>query len=179
LKEEVVVIKIDKRENDLGKFIKISHFPAPREKVENENILHLVVYGVIKYQDRYLVLKRSVGGEKELKNTYALGVGEHVKPGETLIDALKRGIYEELGIKDIEINPLPIGIIQATKLPVDRRHLGVIFLCRLDNIANIRIQEEELKEVKFCTVKEIEELIESKSFNNWAIMVANNLILEK
>lgn len=120
----------------------------------------LVVRCVIKYGGAFLLIKQKNKSNKE----YFLFPGGHVEEGENLQSALKRELYEELGI---EVLPQKILFTRETDSPFDKC-LEIFFMCKTkskkSSIKTFQkgvVGQEELISVNFFQKNE---LIHLKSF---------------
>lgn len=116
-------------------------------------------------QGEILIQKRS---SKKLKypGAFDLSASEHVKAGESIVEAAKRGLQEELGIE------IPLKIIQ----PLHRQ--DITYQTTADNIIDnelvetylgiydgqFKIDPVELAEVKFFTIAEINQMLKNPKF---------------
>jgi predicted NUDIX family phosphoesterase len=115
----------------------------------NESYQQIIPYIIFKYQDKYFLyryLKQAY--EQRLMNDYIIGVGGHVnkediKPGEDVLEAGRdREWDEEVEYKDELINKKLIGILKDSGRPVERVHLGLVYLFE-GLTPNISVKEKE------------------------------------
>lgn len=80
-----------------GNFIKV----VSKREAHVEGLLHkAVISSVIDSRGRYLLTKASTG--RQDGGQYVFPSGGHVSAGESEDDALKREVYEELGLQDFK-----------------------------------------------------------------------------
>lgn len=132
-----------------------------------ENIMLSVVY-IKNAKGEYLIQKTS----KEKGSKYS-STGGHVIHGETGLEAIKRELEEELGIitttKDIKH-------ITTFKYPTKQCIFNVYMLNMDIDLSNIILQEDEVAEVKYFSVKEINNLINTKEFLESHAYIFNHYI---
>jgi len=101
-----------------------------------------VVVGLISKNDEILLIKH------KRKNMW-LPVGGHVERGETLIEALKREIKEELNI-EVDVDTEPFYVM---KEPNELTHH---FNCIIKN-GTMKIKKDEITDYKWFSKKDLEE----------------------
>jgi isopentenyldiphosphate isomerase len=90
--QKELVPRVDENDNLLGL--------VDRKDAYLNGWIHRGVHAVVlNNKGQYLVPQRSAS-KSTWPEHYDLGLAETVKPNETYIDALKRGLHEELGIND-------------------------------------------------------------------------------
>lgn len=131
--------------------------------VWQEGIYHQGVdVWIINCENKILIQKRAA--EKRFEpNVWAMTGGCVIK-GESILNALKREVLEELGIK--------LDIAKAIKIKRYRTEniwLDVYVVKQDVNLNEVVIQKEEVSEVKFATFSEIERLYKDDMFmkNRW------------
>jgi len=149
----------------------------PRDKVENdENYRQLIPYVVIKNKEEkiFIVKRTNKTTEKRLHNNYSLGMGGHINDqdkGSNNFQIFKNGMYREISeeINFIgDFNPEIKGWIYSNQTPVDKVHMGLVYIL---NVENASIKEVENFEGGFKNIKEI-----SKYYNkleSWSKIVYN------
>lgn len=116
----------------------------------NEHIALSVIF-IENSEGKFLIQKTS----KEKGNVFST-TGGHVDSGETPLDAIKREAKEEIGV-NIENDDIQDYGYLMFDMP-----LRFIFYVKKDiDINSISLQKEEVDYVKYMTVEEIQELIES------------------
>ena len=119
---------------------------APREAVEeDERLRQPIPYAVLVYEGRlWRMRRREKGGERRLVGLYSLGVGGHVNPEdlsrEPITWALFRELFEEAGVRAKKVRRL--GLILTDATPVERVHVGVLYLVEPDRRPVVREVEK-------------------------------------
>ena len=108
------------------------------------------------------MLQKRCAEKKLYPNTWDIAVGGHISSGEDAITTVKRELEEELGI-----NANSVSIELIDKITEKLVNNGVIsneyvsiFVIYMDiDINNIRLQKEEVSEVRWCSKAELNEFI--------------------
>lgn len=139
-------------------------------KVEDKDIIHEkgiwhreVAVWIMNTKGEILLQKRA-STKKHHPNIWGLTAG-HVEAGEDVESAIKRETLEELGI-NID-NFKKINIIKNGELHAScnqqNNHFGYHFFANVDyDINDYVIQKEELSEVKYISLEELEEIVKDK-----------------
>ena len=115
--------------------------------------------------DKTLLQKRSA--LKPLyPNTWDIAVGGHIDTGEDDITAAKRELSEELGLDPLLFDFKFAG--KTTESLIDggiicNEWVSIFVVAANIDINSIKLQEEEVSEIKWCTKKELNDFIENKN----------------
>jgi len=118
----------------------------PRERVEeDERYRQPIPYAVLVYEGMLWRMRRKPkGGEKRLVGRQSIGVGGHVNPEdlcrEPVTWALYRELFEEAGVRAMRVRRL--GLILTDATPVERVHVGVLYLVVPDRRPAVREAEK-------------------------------------
>ena len=116
-------------------------------------------------EGRYLIQKTS----KEKGNRFS-STGGHVTHGENGLDTIKRELEDELGITNVDDE---IQYVKSFKYPTKNCIFNVyLLIIELE----IKLQEEEVAEVKFLTCKEIKDIISHGDFLESHAYIFENFI---
>ena len=114
---------------------------------EDENYVQPIPYAaVIDSKGRILIYERK-GSEKRLHGKLSIGVGGHIKSGESVFNALVRELREEVGIEHKEISSIKyLGAYYNDKSgeKVDKVHVGLMFIVKL-NVPLVEVVSKELE----------------------------------
>lgn len=123
---------------------------------KGKNIMLSVIF-IRNREGNYLIQKSS----KE-KGGYYSSTGGHVTHGENGLDTIERELEEELGITNIENE---IHYIKTFKYPT-KECIFNVYLLEVEqlDLSKLKLQKQEVEEVKFLTCKEIEILKEKGEF---------------
>lgn len=150
--------------NELGEFTgKI----ATREECHKKGLWHRAVYAFIIDNNGNVLLQKRSANKKLWPNMWDVTVGGHVNCGEFGRQALIRETKEELGI---EINDDDIKyLVGSTSIneqgDIINKHYNECYLITKNiDISTIKLQKEEVSEVKYFSKKELLERI-SNNYN--------------
>lgn len=126
----------------------------------------LIPYILVQWRGQLLrYLRGGKGGEARLHAKASLGIGGHVNDddGTDPADAehifalgLQRELKEELETGDAVPELEPLGLINDDSDPVGQVHLGVVYLARYPDDADIRGRDEAIESPEFLTPAAIE-----------------------
>ncbi len=86
---------------------------AARHVVHARGLWHRSAHVFLFDHHRALYVQRRAAGKDLYPNRWDFSVGEHLKPGESFIEGARRGLLEELGIRDVPLAPMQ-GVHRAT-----------------------------------------------------------------
>ena len=144
--EEILDV-VDEKDNVLGQ--------KPRSEVEQKGLLYRSTEIIVLVNGKLLVEKRAATKSKRPSH-YSL-VGETVKAGETYEEAARRGVEEETGLDVAGLKSIGKTIIRDKK--ENDFYIMGIFTC--EGKGKIKMQKEEVDEIKLLSEKEVEKLISS------------------
>ncbi|OGI67873.1 hypothetical protein A2738_03260 [Candidatus Nomurabacteria bacterium RIFCSPHIGHO2_01_FULL_42_15] len=136
MQDEELVDIVDENMN----FLKI----APKKDAHIEGLLHkAVIANVIDSQGRYLLTKPSKG--RQDASQYVFPAGGHVSAGEGEDDALKREVFEELGLKDFKFEFVGRAIFNREVIGRKENHFFNLYKVFSDQEPNIGHEHEDYK----------------------------------
>lgn len=124
---------------------------------ENPEYIQPIAYGLLRYNDQVLLLKRKKPGHS-LHNTQNLWAGGHVSDKDDGTDpiatALEREIAEEIFIRDcFEINREPVCLLRTNETERASRHIGVLFEINIKNSDAAAALEKEFRETRSSSME--------------------------
>ena len=131
---------------------------ATREECHEKGLWHRAVYGFVFNKNGDVLLQKRSANKKLWPNLWDITAGGHVLSGEFGKSALIREIKEELGVKveDNEIDYLVGSISTNIKGDIINNHFNECYIVTKDiDIADVKLQEEEVSAVKWFTKQEI------------------------
>ncbi len=144
-----------------------------RGDVEEDTLYQQIIpYIVFNHKDKYFIYKYlPKAGESRLIDTYQLGVGGHINPGDgengdVLESGMMREWSEEVNYKGNFLNKKLVGILNDDTNPVEQVHLGLVYNFTGDS-SDIQIKETDKMEGRLVGLKDIAEYIK----NNQGIWV--------
>ena len=135
---------------------------------ENEHIAVSVIF-IENDNGEFLIQKTSQEKGGEFSST-----GGHVDSGETPLEAIKREVKEEIGI-NIDNDQIE----EYGFLLYDKPLRYIFYLRKNINLNNVKVQKEEVEYVKYMTVQEINELIETNQMLKSHGIMFNELMDKK
>lgn len=137
---------------------------ATREECHEKGLWHRSVYAFIFNEKGEVLLQKRSSNKKLWPNLWDITAGGHVLAGEFGIQALIREVKEELGIdiKEDEIKYLVGSTSSNIKGKIKNNHFNECYIVTKNiDISQLKLQEEEVSDVKWFTKQEILERIEN------------------
>lgn len=134
---------------------------------------------IINSDNKVLIQKRSIQ-KKLYPNVWAM-TGGSVILGENAKDAIVREAKEEL---NIEIDANKLILITKIKLPSYSLFIEAYIIKQDYDIDKMKLQEEEVSDVKWATIEEIDNLVNTGNFigdNRWSLVreiVKKEIVIE-
>ena len=137
-----------------------------RNKAHKTGVWHGAIHILIVSNDRNKTfLQKRSSNQKIYPNTWDIAVGGHISSGEDDITSAKRELEEELGLKSDNLKLDKIDRI-TEKLKNNRiisnEYVSIFVIYTDFDIKDIKLQASEVSEAKWCTKKELNELINNK-----------------
>lgn len=135
---------------------------ATREECHKKGLWHRAVYAFIIDDEGNVLLQKRSANKKLWPNLWDVTVGGHVDSGEFGRQALVREVKEELGIAidDDDIKYLVGSTSINEKGDIINKHYNECYLITKNvDVSKIKLQEEEVSEVKYFSKKELLERI--------------------
>ena len=136
---------------------------ASRDRCHTEGLWHRAVYGFVIDKNKNVLLQKRSANKRAWPNMWDVPVGGHVDGGEVGRQALIREAKEELGldITDDEIKYL-VGSASIDTAKGINKHYNECYLILKDvDISEIKLQKEEVSEVRYFSKEEILERIDN------------------
>ena len=124
---------------------------APRSLVHNgSKLLHPVVHlHVINHNKAILLQKRPLSKQIQ-PGKWDTAVGGHISAGETLEQALKKEAFEEIGLVDFSAKKQKVYKWES------QIEAELVYLFTTFDYKNVKVQSDEVEEIRFWTKKQIE-----------------------
>ena len=136
---------------------------APRSEAHKKGLYHRGVNVFVVNNKGEIFLQRRSENKDTNPGKWCYGAGEHLKPGETYEEAAKRGLEEELGIKEskpVLIRGAKLIEVVHTNGKIDKE-FDALFVVKAEG--PFKLDPSEVAEGKFLKMSEIEEKIKSNS----------------
>jgi mutator protein MutT len=154
---------VDENDKIIGSF--------PRKEVMDNNMLHHGAMVFVINSKQQIYVHKRVKTKRVYGGMWDMFFGGAVESGETYLEAAKRELEEELGIKDASLEFIKKTRYQDKIINV----FTEIYICIHDG--PIKIQETEIEEVRIMTIGELEEFMKKEKFCGDALK--NKDILKK
>lgn len=145
--------------NELGEF---TGKVASRKECHKNGLWHRAVYAFVIDENKNVLLQKRASKKRLWPNMWDVTVGGHVDSGEFGRQALIREAKEELGIEitDYDIKYL-VGSTSINKqTDIINKHYNECYLITKNiDISNIKLQKDEVSEVKYFSKEELLERI--------------------
>lgn len=133
-------------------------YAVTKEEAHRKGYLHRTVIAELKNKNNEWILVKQAPDRQD-KGLYVSPVGGHVRSGETLEDALKREVLEEIGITDFTYTYIDKAVFYREVLGRKENHLFILFEVFSDN--DIRLNGESVGYKRFTTQQLKKELREN------------------
>ena len=137
-----------------------------KSEAHKKGIWHSSIHILIVSKDhKKTLLQKRCEDKKLYPNTWDLAVGGHVGAGEETITSAKRELSEELGLNPEDYN---FEFIEITKEMlnnngvISNEFVSVYKIISDIDLSKIKLQKEEVADVRWFTKKEFNELIDKK-----------------
>ena len=134
-----------------------------RKKAHEKNLWHRHVTSWIMNTKGEILLQKRAASKPRNPNKWAK-TGGHVDSGENETDAIQREIKEELGIDVPREQAKVVSIYKSTN--PENRFFGYNYIFVIDyKIEGFILQKEEVSEVKYFSIEQLEEIKQNKDPN--------------
>lgn len=145
----------DENNNYLG-------YSLERKEIHEKNLYHRHVSSWIMNYDGLILLQQRSFSKNKNPGMWAK-TGGHVDAGETVEDAIKREVFEEVGLK-VDDNQVACNEIFKSNGKEHYYAYNFIFFTNL-GVSDFILQKDEVEKVKYFTIEEMEELYNNKDMN--------------
>ena len=134
-----------------------------RKQIHDKNLWHRHVTSWIMNEKGEILLQKRAATKERNPNKWAK-TGGHVDAGESVEEAIKREVKEEIGI-DVDKNQLKVIDIHKSKNP-NNKYFAYNFIFIINTkLEEFRLQEEEVAEVKYFSIGELEQIKKENNEN--------------
>lgn len=150
--------------------------PKPRDEVHRNGYWHRTTHiWVLNNEKQIICQKRSL-----LKDTnpgkWSAFFGGHLAPKQDYLDGALQELKEESGIDVSKNDP---HFFQIHKCISDKEFQGIYYVEWSGKIESLKLEKEEVDEVKWFGIRELIELLIEQKDNNWSLWEYQKELLEK
>ena len=143
---------------------------------ENPGVYHKPVWIWIFNSKKQLLIQKRASTKKFMPNLWDGSATGHVCAGETSLDGCVREVFEELGLDFKKSDFIFLGEFPAPEV----WEIGQVYCLKTDkSIKEMKLQENEVSEVKWITLNKFETLLMSDDFlpysNEYKTWIIKNL----
>ena len=132
---------------------------APRSQVHNgSKLLHPVVHLHVLNPNKNILLQKRPMSKQIQPGRWDTSVGGHISAGETLEKALKKEAFEEIGLVGFSAKLQKVYRWES-EVEAELVYLFTTFDCK-----NVKVQSDEVEEIRFWTKNQIEKQIGQEIF---------------
>lgn len=148
----------------------------PRDEVHIKGYWHRTTHiWVINNKKQILCQKRSL-----LKDTnpgkWESFFGGHLTPGQDYLEGALLELKEELGI---DLSKEDLKLFQIYKCIPDKEFQGIYYVEWNGNIENLKLEREEIDQVKWFDILKLIEILVEKKKGNWSLWGYQKELLQK
>ena len=145
------------------------NYSLDRKEVHEKNLWHQHASAWIMNKEGLILLQQRSFDKKKNPGKWSK-TGGHVDAGETCIEALKREIYEEIGVRIPDDRIIPINVFKSDN--PNEHYFSYNYIILTDLKENeIILQKEEVNAVKYYSIEELEKYKKEENsdftFNSW------------
>lgn len=134
---------------------------APRSQVHNgSKLLHPVVHLHVLNPGKNLLLQKRPMSKQIQPGKWDTAVGGHISAGETLEQALKKEAFEEIGLVGFSAK------LQKVYKWESEIEAELVYLFTTFDFKNVKVQSDEVEEIRFWTKNQIENQIGQGIFSS-------------
>lgn len=157
--EEIIDVLDEKTGNLTGEVIS-------RNEAHEIGKWHGAIHILIINRDKTKTLLQKRCAQKKLyPNMWDIAVGGHISAGENSLTSAQRELQEELGLDFNDFDMEKIGIIKEqlnNNGLINNEYVTVYLICEDVDIEKIKLQEDEVSKIKWCSKEELNELIKKQ-----------------
>lgn len=142
-----------------------------RSKVHELGLWHRGVHVFLFAEDGKMLVQKRSADRASSPSLLDCSISEHVKAGESYLDAAIRGMQEEMGVDKINIKPL---MKFRMKYGKNDNEISVLYEGMV-NPKLVKFDPIEIESIQYLSEEELKELMEAESekFCGWFIEIMN------
>ena len=142
-----------------------------RSTVHHKGLQHRGVHVFLFSEDGKMLIQKRSADRASSPSMLDCSVSEHVKAGESYLDAALRGMKEEMGVTDVEISPL---VTFRMNYGLNDNEISTLYMGQVTPEI-VRFDPVEIAEISYYSLDQLEELMrdEKNIFCGWFIQIMN------
>lgn len=152
---------LDKNGNPIG-------LVKSREEVHSEGLWHRTVHIWLVSSDKKVLLQKRSAEKKTNPNMWTTSASGHLSAGDTSIDGAIRELAEEIGVvASKEALKYLFTVAEENVLGeiINKEFIDVYILSKDIDINELKLQQEEVSEIKWVTLLEFEHMVNNDAPN--------------
>jgi isopentenyldiphosphate isomerase len=139
-----------------------------RSTVHQLGLQHRGVHVLLFTRDGKMLIQKRSADRASSPSMLDCSVSEHVKAGESYLDAARRGMNEEMGVDEIEIKPL---VKFKMNYGINDNEISTLYEGIVDP-ATVKFDPVEIEQVAFYSIEELKGMMNDESiFCGWFIQI--------
>jgi isopentenyl-diphosphate delta-isomerase len=141
----------------------------PRSTVHQLGLQHRGVHVLLFTEDKKLLVQKRSADRVHSPSALDCSISEHVKAGESYLDAAIRGLKEEMGVEGIAITPR---VRFSMNYGINDNEISVIYEGIVDP-ARVQFDPVEIAEIGYYSMDEIKSMLADPNINfcSWFIEI--------
>ena len=131
----------------------------PRSAIHARGLCHRGVHVFLFNAEGRLLIQKRSADRAQYPSVWDCSVSEHVKAGESYADAAQRGLWEELGLEEVDLRPL--ARFRMNYGPNDNE-ISVLFSGTVDP-TRVCFDPVEIKQVAYHDLAELQDIMQKKA----------------
>ena len=141
-----------------------------RSTIHQFGLQHRGVHVFLFTRDRKMLVQKRSADRAASPSMLDCSVSEHVKAGESYLDAAKRGMKEEMGLDGIEFKPL---VKFKMNYGINDNEISTLYEGVVDPAA-VEFDPVEIEQIAYYSIDEIKGMMDEKSiFCGWFVQIMN------
>lgn len=139
-----------------------------RDEVHRKGLWHKTVHIWVVNSKRDILLQKRSAEKKTNPNMWTTSASGHLSAGDESIDGAVRELYEEIGIKADKNELKYLFTVSEEKVLgdiINKERVDVYLLRRDVSLEELRLQVEEVSDIKWFTLAEFEKMVNSGDSN--------------
>jgi isopentenyldiphosphate isomerase len=136
---------------------------ASMEEAHAKGLIHRAVIIIVQDPDGNILLQKRGPNVATYPNVWDISAAGHVDEGEPYLAAAQREVSEELGLTDYELQEVDTIRIDTIYQERIMNRFARLYQTTIPHNTDFTLAKDELTAVKWCSPKELKDLIDNKS----------------